>query len=54
MRVNDRIREIEEAARRHPVAEPALHDKSPEGLRAVSVDEFLAHVQAILIQANLI
>jgi hypothetical protein len=39
---------------RHPIKDPAAHDVSPEGLRAVSVDEFLGKVQAILVRENLI
>ena len=39
---------------RHPANEPTLHDASPEGAQAVSVEEFLAQVQAILIEAKLI
>jgi hypothetical protein len=39
---------------RHPVNDPAMHDASPEGARAVSVEEFLAEVQDILVKANLI
>ncbi len=39
---------------RHPFANPTMHDHSPEGARPVSVDEFLAEVQDILVNADLI
>lgn len=39
---------------RHPIEDPAAHDVSPEGQRAVSIDEFLGEVQDILIRENLI
>ncbi|MBS1249401.1 MAG: hypothetical protein MAG431_00980 [Chloroflexi bacterium] len=39
---------------RHPVDDPSLHDTSPEGVRSVSVEEFLDEVQDILVKANLI
>jgi hypothetical protein len=39
---------------RHPANDPSLHDTSPEGARSVSVKEFLAEVQDILVNANLI
>jgi hypothetical protein len=38
----------------HPIEDPAVHDASPEGRRAVSVDEFLGEVQDILVRENLI
>lgn len=33
---------------RHPLEAPGQHDFSPEGQRAVSLDEFLAEVQRVL------
>lgn len=39
---------------RHPIEDPTAHDASPEGWRAVSVDEFLGEVQNILVRENLI
>lgn len=39
---------------RHSVDDPAMHDASPEAARALSVEEFLAEVQDILVEANLI
>jgi hypothetical protein len=39
---------------RHPADDPATHDASPEGARAISVEEFLAEVQDILVKVSLI
>ena len=39
---------------RHPVNDPTIHDTLPEGAQSVSVKEFLAEVQDILVNANLI
>ena len=39
---------------RHPFADPTMHDHSPEGAQSVSVNEFLAEVQDILVNADLI
>lgn len=39
---------------RHPVNNPSMHDTSPNGARPASIDDFLAEVQDILVNANLI
>lgn len=38
---------------RHPAHNPAAHDFSPEGVQAVSVEEFLAQVQDVLIETDI-
>ena len=39
---------------RHPDDEPTVHDASPDGARVVSLEEFLAEVQDVLIRNDLI
>ena len=39
---------------RHPAGAPDMHDFSPEGQRAVSLDEFLREVQQILQEQGLL
>ena len=39
---------------RHPYHDPDSHNESPQGARAVSIEEFLTEVQAILVQEDLV
>jgi len=39
---------------RHPMHDPDLHDKSPEGSRPVSLDEFLNEVEQITLTLGLL
>lgn len=39
---------------RHPVDDPLMHDTSPSGAQSVSVGDFLAEIQDILVSNGLI